>query len=246
MSVPRRLLLAGLVLLGAVAAHAVPVPGLFDTGVDSAGVALSAGAVDPHFALVASADLVFPGPQALVATGLASGNWFANTATSQWIAPALDENWPAMGTALAAGDYVYRLTFDLAGIDPGTVSVAGTYGADNAVLIRLNGVPVGPGISTYSPLVAFSVGSGFVSGVNHMDFVVTNWAASGSNPSGLRVRDLAGRNFRTLVDGDRAAGRQEAIWDGTNDAGVRAGSGIYFVELEANGRRASRRMAWLH
>ena len=188
----RAVFLPVLALFLARSACAVPVPGLFDTGLDSAGVALPAGAVDAHYALIASADPVYPGPHALVASGLASGNWIANTATSQWVAPATDENWPGMGTALAAGDYVYRLSFSLAGIDPATVSVSGSYGADNACVIQLNGTPQGSGITSYNPLVAFALASGFVAGINHLDFVVTNWTASGSNPSGLRVQGLIG------------------------------------------------------
>ena len=287
-------LAATLALSLAGVACAATVPGLFDTGVDSAGVALSAGAVDAHYTLIASADAVFPGPSAWVATGLASGYWIANTATSQWIAPAIDENWPAMGTALAAGDYVYRLSFNLAGIDPATVSVSGFYGADNAAVIRLNGATIGSGITSYNPLVAFSLSSGFVSGVNHLDFVVTNWVASGSNPTGLRVQgihgagtavagvgdpgvshafgllapspnpsravarvaftlplaaharlrvlDLAGRVVRTLADGEFAAGRHESAWDGLEAAGAVAPAGIYFVTLEAGGRREMRRL----
>jgi hypothetical protein len=198
----RAVLLATLALCLAHSAHAVAVPGLFDSGVDSAGAALPAGAVDAHYALIASADLTFAGPSAFVATGLASGNWIANTATSQWIAPAVDENWPAMGTALAAGDYVYRLSFNLAGIDPATVSVSGSYGVDNGGVIKLNGAPMGSGISSYSPLVGFALGSGFVTGVNHLDFVVTNWAASGSNPSGLRVQGIHGTGTAIAGVGD--------------------------------------------
>ena len=205
----RAAFLATLALSLAGSARAATVPGLFDTGVDSTGVALPAGAVDAHFTLIASADLSYPGPSAFVATGLASGNWIANTATSQWIAPAVDENWPALGTALAAGDYVYRLAFDLAGIDPATVSVSGFYGVDNGGVIKLNGVPMGSGISSYNPLVAFTLGSGFVAGVNHLDFVVTNWAASGSNPTGLRVQGMHGTG--TAIAGVESAGVPRAF-----------------------------------
>ena len=45
-------------VLGAVAdVKAIPIPGLFNTGVDGAGADLPAGSVDPHYALIASDDL---------------------------------------------------------------------------------------------------------------------------------------------------------------------------------------------
>lgn len=190
-------LLVALALLFARSVFAAVVPGLYDTGVDASGAGLPAGSVDAHYIMITSADPVYPGPDARVATGLAGGYWIANTATSQWIAPAVDEDWPAYGTALAAGDYVYRLTFDLTGIDPSTVSVSGSYGADNSAFIVLNGSQVGSGISSYNPLVDFTINSGFVAGINHLDFVVANWVYGGSNPSGLRVQGIHGTGTAT-------------------------------------------------
>jgi hypothetical protein len=49
----------------------------------------------------------------------------------------------------------------------------------------------------------------------------------------LRVYDAAGRPVRTLADGSRNAGYYSAVWDGTDDSGVRLPSGIYFYGLTA-------------
>ncbi len=47
----------------------------------------------------------------------------------------------------------------------------------------------------------------------------------------LRIYDLQGRLVRTLVQSDVVAGDHSCNWDGTADAGVRVGSGTYFVRL---------------
>ena len=49
----------------------------------------------------------------------------------------------------------------------------------------------------------------------------------------LGVFDLAGRRVRSLLEGERGAGRHDVAWDGRDDAGraVRAGSYRYRLEL---------------
>jgi len=51
----------------------------------------------------------------------------------------------------------------------------------------------------------------------------------------LTVRDALGQRVRTLVQGQTTAGRHLAIWDGRTDAGQRAASGVYLVELHSAG-----------
>lgn len=51
----------------------------------------------------------------------------------------------------------------------------------------------------------------------------------------VRVYDLSGRLVRALVDETREAGRQQATWDGLDDAGQPAASGVYLVRLSADG-----------
>jgi flagellar hook assembly protein FlgD len=62
----------------------------------------------------------------------------------------------------------------------------------------------------------------------------------------LEVLDTSGRRVRTLVDGDRDAGRHAARWDGENDAGNTAAPGVYFVRLSAGADAASLRILKLH
>lgn len=58
----------------------------------------------------------------------------------------------------------------------------------------------------------------------------------------LAVYNTAGQLVRILVDGNRTAGRHSATWDGKDGRGRRAASGVYLVNLEWNGQRASARV----
>ncbi|MGD8397087.1 MAG: Omp28-related outer membrane protein [Candidatus Eiseniibacteriota bacterium] len=58
----------------------------------------------------------------------------------------------------------------------------------------------------------------------------------------LRVYDVAGHAIRTLVDRTQAASSYRVDWDGTDDAGQRVASGVYFYRLEVPGAVETRRM----
>jgi hypothetical protein len=61
----------------------------------------------------------------------------------------------------------------------------------------------------------------------------------------LKIYDTRGQLVRTLLSGPIAAGESSVIWNGRNDAGAPAGSGVYFYRLEVGGDAASRRMVLL-
>jgi hypothetical protein len=61
----------------------------------------------------------------------------------------------------------------------------------------------------------------------------------------LSVLDLQGRRVRTLRSGVLASGQQGVTWDGRDEAGARAPSGLYFLRLEAGGETLMRRLARL-
>jgi hypothetical protein len=56
----------------------------------------------------------------------------------------------------------------------------------------------------------------------------------------LVVYDLAGHRVRTLIDGELAAGEQTITWDGRDQQGRSAASGVYFFEI-VTGNKAERR-----
>lgn len=58
----------------------------------------------------------------------------------------------------------------------------------------------------------------------------------------LKVYDLSGARVRTLVAGERPAGRQTIEWDGRDDAGHTVKAGAYFYQLEGFGKTAQRRL----
>jgi hypothetical protein len=58
----------------------------------------------------------------------------------------------------------------------------------------------------------------------------------------LSVYDVSGRLVRVLADGPFPAGSHEIAWDGRDERGRAAGSGIYLARLESGLHRASRRM----
>lgn len=163
---------------------------VLSTGVDGAGVPLANGSPEQNFTLVSSPGapegISQPDLFAFVSDG--SGKnvpeaWVVDPieATSRWIVPA------SSGTAnVAPGDYVYRTSFDLTGLDASTATLSFSIAADNNVEVFLNGEAVfGPG-APFGSFASFSVSSGFESGENTLEFEVTN-TGSNVNPSGLNV-----------------------------------------------------------
>ncbi|MFC1573153.1 FlgD immunoglobulin-like domain containing protein [Candidatus Eisenbacteria bacterium] len=61
----------------------------------------------------------------------------------------------------------------------------------------------------------------------------------------LSVYSPNGRLIRKLVNGEREPGSQSVRWDGSDDAGRKAASGVYFYDLVAPGVRESRQMIML-
>ena len=63
----------------------------------------------------------------------------------------------------------------------------------------------------------------------------------------LKIYDVGGRLVRTLVDQVQAPtdGGYQVVWDGLNDGGQRAGSGVYFYELDSPGFTATRKLVLL-
>jgi hypothetical protein len=61
----------------------------------------------------------------------------------------------------------------------------------------------------------------------------------------LSVYDISGRLVRRLVDGDRRAGAETVVWNGTDNSGARLGAGVYFVQLAGPAFRETRRVILL-
>lgn len=62
-------------------------------------------------------------------------------------------------------------------------------------------------------------------------------------PVELRIYNSLGRVVRVLDRSERPAGQHRIVWDGTNEAGQRVASGLYFFRLNSGSFSAVRRMA---
>ncbi len=61
----------------------------------------------------------------------------------------------------------------------------------------------------------------------------------------LNIYNILGRIVTTLVDEDQPAGKYQIIWNGKNNAGGQAATGVYFYRLEADDFRESKKMILL-
>lgn len=178
------------------------VPGLFNTGVDDTGNALGDGAVDGHYQIVVNPDGA--SPEAFVENSAAfpivSGPWVANNAGSKWIGPRFDTT-GAAGAVGAGGDYTYRTVFDLAGYDPATVIVTGQWATDNGGIdIVVNGRSTGlQNTAQFASFTPFTLNSGFVDGLNVIEFKLNNAAVGYTGLRIDQIRALA----NPLPDGTR-------------------------------------------
>ncbi len=160
-------------------------PGPYNTGVDAAGVPQSGSATDPHFRIVNSAAF---GPSAYAVREsdgppVVAGTWLLDNTASAWLVPVRGiffTDVPGVTDLVT-----YETTFDLSGYDASTGSITGLWAADDSGLeIRLNGVAVpGVAVAQYDRWTAFSISSGFVGGVNTLQFDTL----STLTPTGLRV-----------------------------------------------------------
>jgi hypothetical protein len=62
----------------------------------------------------------------------------------------------------------------------------------------------------------------------------------------LEIFDLQGRRVATLANGERPAGWYTLTWNGGTDGGGRAGAGLYFARLRAEGHTFRQRLVWVH
>ncbi len=170
-------------------AFANGITGLFNTGLSASGTALADGASDPHYLLVstpAGATSVAPFVT-LQKSPIQSGGWMLDSGTSKWISHTANES---TGPE-APGDYVYQTTFTVSG-NPNSVIVSGQVAIDSVLkAIVVNGItlpnmPDGTLLaSNFNSWNTFLLSSGFVSGTNILQFVVTRTGTS-NNPSGFR------------------------------------------------------------
>jgi hypothetical protein len=177
----RIILAAALATIAATSAQAALITGLKNTGLGAS------GAADSNYALSAvSSDTGISAtvPTITIDNQWPISPWMANDTVSKWITPTASQS--QTFDAWSGGTYIYSLNFDLSGYNASSAAFVGRLAADNAVVVKLNNQVISSAAG-FTDWTGFSANSGFVSGVNTLDFVVTNWAQNGGNPTGLRV-----------------------------------------------------------
>jgi flagellar hook assembly protein FlgD len=69
-----------------------------------------------------------------------------------------------------------------------------------------------------------------------------SYELSGNSNVSLTVFNLLGQRIRTLIDGYQFAGNHSLIWNGKDDSGIPAPSGLYIYTLQADDFVVSKRM----
>lgn len=181
---PLSFILAGLLAMAS-AAHADV--GLYNTGVSASGSTLSNKSLDTHYTVsyngVTNSAISFNSAQ-----GYPFPYWLGDNSTSSWISPTSD-------TRGGGGDYVYKTSFDLTGIDLSSAKIVGRYANDDPLTgMSINGNTLAVNGGSMGAWTDFTINSGFVSGVNTLEFTVFN----SFGPTGLRV-EYTGNNFTAAV-----------------------------------------------
>ncbi|MEM9352151.1 MAG: choice-of-anchor Q domain-containing protein [Planctomycetota bacterium] len=159
---------------------------LFNTGVDTQGSLLGDSVDDPHYTIQSQPAGGSLTDATVPADGFPIPPWLPNEPDSRWIGPS------AVDAVGPAGEYVYRTTFDLSGLDFANLGfeITGRWASDNTGSdIQINGVSTGQTNLDFTAFSPFTVSTGFVAGVNTLDFVVQNTLGVPSS-SGLIVDDL--------------------------------------------------------
>jgi len=161
----------------------VAIADLYNTGVDNARNVLGDSVGDSHYTLVSAP----AGTATPVATtpnaALAPINWLGNTPTARWIGPN------SASSSGPVGVFVYRTTFTLPSFS--AASVSGYVTVDDQILdILINGVSVANQypLGSWTTTNQFQISSGFVVGVNTLEFKVNNVGG----PTGLRIDRITG------------------------------------------------------
>ncbi len=145
---------------------------LYNTGMEPNRALLPGGSVDPHYGLVESPDMNNLGPHALVWTDdYPVPVFITNGPLSSWISPVANNS-------IVPGQYVYRTEFLIDGADPCTAVLEGSWLLNSrGVDILLNGRSTGITNTAelpYKVAESFTIATGFVAGLNTLDFVIVD------------------------------------------------------------------------
>ena len=72
--------------------------------------------------------------------------------------------------------------------------------------------------------------------------VVLRYEVAAEGPVQVAVYDALGARIRSLINQVQGPGLRTSLWDGRDEAGVKAASGVYLLVVEADGQRRSRKV----
>jgi Lamin Tail Domain/Carbohydrate binding domain/CotH kinase protein len=152
------------------------IPGLFNTGVGNNGLALANNTPDPHYVLTANANGAIGGNALSILNHPA---WLANNTTNTFIGVINPGS-----TTINGGSYHFQTTFSLAGFLATSARINIKVAVDNDLTdVFINGASSGLAHSGFAALSApLVVSSGFVPGVNTLEFRTVN---QGAGPGGF-------------------------------------------------------------
>jgi hypothetical protein len=164
----------------------ISVPGLYNTGVNGSGIVLPHQSLEQHYSVSGASSIAYVVPP--VYEPNLGWAWLPAPAGSAWIGPNSTTN---TASPDPVGIYHYTIQFNLTGYNPAAVRVSGSWMTDNTGEMFLNGVSTGltTDPESYKHLTSFNLNSGFVTGMNTLEFRVLNEFV-GPNPSGLCVAGL--------------------------------------------------------
>ena len=158
------------------------------TGLKNTGAGFAADAQDTNYTLSVAGGSTGNGYVSDMTGWPDDGTWIVSgSSVSKWLTPTANES--QSFDAAANGTYTWTLDFNLSGYLPNSASFSGRWAADNKGVVKLNGAAISTiSVSTgFRDWTSFEATSGFVSGANKIEFVVTNLALNGGNPTGLRA-----------------------------------------------------------
>ncbi len=175
--------------------------------------------------------LVSESPNAFSTLQIGSTLKFSVNVTDANPSDTLTYAWSVNGTAVSSHDSsAFTTTFPKS--DSGNVTV-------KVVVTDLGGLSVNhswlflvTAVNEISgPPKAFALGQNYPNPFNPS--TVVRFDVKNTSYVRLVIYDILGREVRTLVNDNMAAGSYTATWDGLNDHGQQVGSGIYLYKMDA-------------
>jgi hypothetical protein len=124
----------------------------------------------------------------------------------------------------------------------GTTDGSWQYSGWNIDDVELWGVTSAASPADDTPAFKLSLGN-YPNPFNPLTKIQFSLERTGS--ASLKVYDVQGRLVRQLVDRVLTVGPHSVVWDGMDDHGQRAGSGVYFARLVSGGQVAEHKMVLL-